>query len=197
MDIGTLASKGTTSGFNKECIFCLEEVEVTDSCNLKNDKHYKNILLDITNKNIKLKCNHLFHLECFFLYIEYNYATDLKCPLCRYDILKNDIRKILISYFILLIKLRLKISIDNLFNFFVVRRKCNSFNEEFVRRQGNSSNEEFVRRQGTVNIRLEDVVRRQAYIDDTIDDIDDDVLFLKNKIYFRLRQIIKIILMCS
>ena len=88
----------------------------------------------------------------------------MNCPLCRYDLLKNDIRKILISYFILLIKLRLKISIDNLFHFLKL---------------------------------LKNVVKRQCIktSDDASDDASDDTnVFLKTKIYLRLRQILKIIL---
>ena len=158
------------SGFNNECIFCLELLNNCYNNKHNNDKHndknYKNILLDITNTNIKLKCNHLFHLECFFLYIKYNSTIldNLNCPLCRYDLLKNDIRKILISYFILLIKLRLKISIDNLFHFLKL---------------------------------LKNVVKRQCIktSDDASDDASDDTnVFLKTKIYLRLRQILKIIL---
>ena len=166
-----------TNSFNNECIFCLELLNncYNNKHNSKhnskhNDKNYKNILLDITNTNIKLKCNHLFHLECFFLYIKYNSTTlnDLNCPLCRYNILKNDIRKILILYFILLIKLRLKISIDNLFHFL----------KNVVKLQ---------------SIKTSDHTSDHTS-DYTNDDASDDSVFLKTKIYLRLRQILKIIL---
>jgi hypothetical protein len=109
------------SDIDNECIFCLGLLN-----NCKNSD-----IANIINTNIKLKCNHIFHLDCFFLYVKYNSKKldALKCPLCRNEILKNDIRKILISYYFLLKKLDLKISICNLFNFLKI---CFAFN---IRRQ--------------------------------------------------------------
>lgn len=178
--------------FNKECIFCLEllKIDEKDNCKIQEDydytlqdKQYKNKLLDITNTNIKLKCHHLFHLECFFLYIKFNskILNDLKCPLCRYNILKNDIRKILILYFILLKKLRLKIGIDNLCNFLKLSKSTHQINDK----------DNFYETLNTSDKNAVDKSDKNAV--DTSDTYDTK--FLKNKICFRSRQIIKLVLM--
>ena len=156
--------------FNQECIFCLELLQTNDSCYKKKDKDYKNkqhkdyqnILLDITNTNIKLKCNHYFHSECFFLYVKYNckILNSLKCPICRYCILKNDIRKILITYFIMLKRLHFKMSINNFLKWSKDDNQINFYETQ----------------------------------QDT-DENYDTRKFLKNKICFRSRQIIKLVLM--
>jgi len=160
--------------FNQECIFCLELLQTNDSCYKKKDKDYKNkqhkdyqnLLLDIVNTNVKLKCNHCFHSECFFLYVKYNckILNSLKCPICRYSILKNDIRKILITYFIMLKKLHFKISINNFL-------KWSKDDNEIY----NKIN--FYETQDTQEI-------YETY---------DTQEFLKNKICFRSRQILKLV----
>lgn len=165
--------KQNKMSFDNECIFCLELLNQKSDLNHKvnckytlpsinivgkgTSTYHHQLLLDIINKNIKLKCNHFFHLECFFMYIKYNSKTldSLKCPLCRYNIFKTDIRKILISYFILLKKLSLQIHINNLCNFYK-----KSYNQN----------------------------------DNQSDTDQQDTKFLQNKICFKLRQIIKLVL---
>ena len=112
------------------CIFCLELLNKKSNTEKNkennNTKNIDNEMQDIAYTNLKLKCNHVFHIECFFLYIKYHYKKSdgrigknkLKCPVCRYIIVKNNIRKILIKYLFLLKRLRLKISIRKIFIYF-------------------------------------------------------------------------------
>lgn len=156
---------GKIGDSDNECIFCLELLNNFKTSDID----------DIITTNIKLNCNHLFHLDCFFLYVKYNSEKldDLECPLCRKKILKNDIRKILILYFFLLKKLSLKISIRNLFNFLKVLKRCLTFN---------------IIRQGYTKTASDDESDRSDESDER-----EDLEFLKAKICFRLKQIRKII----
>lgn len=158
------------------CIFCLELLNAN-----KNTKTKNNEIQDIAYTNLKLKCNHIFHIECFFIYIKYHYGkldtldelqNKLKCPVCRYTISKNNIRQILIKYLFLLKKCHLKINI---------RKICIYFNYNI--------DKHFVK--------LTDEFEQFYYKNEDTDDEDDeyDQDFLKNKIVFRSRQILKLILM--
>jgi hypothetical protein len=63
---------------NKLCIICQENIDVFS---LEKDK---NISIDklITRK---LKCNHIFHIQCIDKWLSYN----KKCPLCKNDMDEN------------------------------------------------------------------------------------------------------------
>lgn len=153
------------------CIFCLE---------LLNNKNTDNELQDMTYANLKLNCNHIFHFECFFLYIKYHYGkldtlqdlqNKLKCPICRYIISKNNIRQILIKYLFLLKRLHLKINI---------RKICIYFN--YIDKLTDKLKKSYCK-------------DTNEHEDDEYEDDEYDEEFLKKKINFRSRQIFKLILM--
>ena len=96
----------------------------------------------------------------------------LKCPVCRYIIVKNNIRKILIKYLFLLKRLRLKISIRKIFIYF----NDNTDTTDTLELEKSHSKDE----------------NKNEDKDEDKDEYDED--FLKNKIEFRSRQILKLVL---
>lgn len=172
------------------CIFCLELLnKKSNKENKKNNiTNITNEMQDIAYTNLKLKCNHVFHIECFFLYIKYHYKkpdgrigkNKLKCPVCRYIILKNNIRKILIKYLFLLRRLRLKISIRKIFIYF-------NDNTDTIDTTDTTHN--------TDTLELEKSYSKDEDKDEEEQDKDEeDEDFLKNKLEFRSRQILKLVL---
>lgn len=95
----------------KCCVFCLDYFEVYNKT--ENNQTYLDIckskLSKFDNQIIKLNCNHIFHFKCFIEYLTYEYKTYrkrsdisvitfyniLNCPICRTNLLKNTIYKIL------------------------------------------------------------------------------------------------------
>lgn len=104
--------------YNKECIFCFEDVnsvilkeETNKNVNNEgvNDEcvNNKKIKLNIDTSKIILECNHNYHFKCFFTYIISKFKIHdkfiilkfkkFKCPLCQcnfeyltlYSLLRN------------------------------------------------------------------------------------------------------------
>ena len=124
-----------------KCIFCLEVLNYINKIHYENEiqENENEIeLLNVINKNINLKCNHNFHIDCFFLYLKHNKEKlrILPCPLCRYDLSRFEIIKILIVYLFYLKKLQYKIKMtknnkDNKDNF--VKNKISFRSKEIYR----------------------------------------------------------------
>lgn len=62
----------------------------------------------VENERVTLECNHVFHMDCFFMYVKkvyQNYTTNvfdrivfLQCPLCRTEVSKCHLKSILQSF---------------------------------------------------------------------------------------------------
>jgi len=69
------------------CIFCLELLNCINCIGKIHENETEIKLLNVINKNINLKCNHDFHIDCFFLYKKNNKENNtLPCPLFRYNL---------------------------------------------------------------------------------------------------------------
>jgi len=103
----------------ESCVFCLDYFEVnnkTEYNKIENNQNFldkcKFKLSTFDNQNVKLNCNHIFHFKCFIEYLTYEYEMYRKnintyfleninfynifnCPICRTNVLKNTIYKIL------------------------------------------------------------------------------------------------------
>ena len=50
----------------------------------------EDIIIDPKNKiNVKLSCSHVFHIECMRLWTISENANNLKCPMCRSEIVSR------------------------------------------------------------------------------------------------------------
>lgn len=108
-----------------DCVFCLESLQRYYDPSSKNELFTCNEILNtynlveltddlyeiylrqysIDNECISLECKHVFHLDCFFMYLKNvyrNYTTSafdsnvfLQCPLCRQEVSKRHVTTIL------------------------------------------------------------------------------------------------------
>lgn len=117
-----ITDESINPSFNKDCIFCLEDVnneyvnneyvnnEDTNNEYVNNDVN--DVKLNINMSKIILECNHNYHFMCFFRYIISKLKINeqflflkykkLKCPLCQSNLEYCELDIILRTYVFLL-----------------------------------------------------------------------------------------------
>ena len=105
-----ITDESINPSFNKDCIFCLEDVNNEYVNNeYVNNKHVK---LNINTSKIILECNHNYHFMCFFRYIISKLKINdesiflkykrFKCPLCQSNLECSTLDIFLRTYIFLL-----------------------------------------------------------------------------------------------